>query len=55
MTLPLLDIAEAAGMILVAYLLGCSLAYGLRRLLHAARGTRRMPAQPVSARRPRAG
>ncbi|MFN4211143.1 MAG: hypothetical protein ACK4G5_11275 [Devosia sp.] len=37
---------ETALLLLVAYLLGCILGYGVRRILHAARGTRQVVAVP---------
>lgn len=39
-------IVETALLLLVAYLLGCILGYGVRRILHAARGTRQVVAVP---------
>ena len=38
----LAHIAETALLLLVAYLLGCVVGYGVRRVLHAARGTRQI-------------
>lgn len=56
-------IVEIALLFLIAYLLGCILGYGVRRILHAARGTRQVvavpqpvvvpPAAPSQARPPR--
>ena len=39
-------LVETALLLLVAYLLGCILGYGVRRILHAARGTRQVVAVP---------
>jgi len=35
---------ETVGLVLVAYLAGCTLGYGLRAMIHAGRGTRSVPA-----------
>lgn len=40
---------ETAALLLAAYLAGCVLGYGLRRVLHAARGTRQVAAIPPLA------
>ncbi|HEY8577427.1 MAG TPA: hypothetical protein VIL88_13955 [Devosia sp.] len=40
-------LGEAALLLLSAYLLGCILGYGTRRVLHAARGTRQVT-PPIS-------
>ncbi|WP_137151578.1 NADH:ubiquinone oxidoreductase [Devosia sp. FKR38] len=42
----LAHIAETALLVLIAYVLGCALGYGLHRLLHAAQGTRIVLPQP---------
>ncbi len=42
-------IVETALLLLVAYLLGCILGYGIRRILYAARGTRQVVAVPEAA------
>jgi predicted flap endonuclease-1-like 5' DNA nuclease len=49
-------IIETALLVLAAYLVGCVLGYGLRRMLHAASGTREitLPPQPLPATAPRA-
>lgn len=39
---------ETALLLLVAYLLGCVFGYGVRRVLHAARGTRQVTPVAVS-------
>lgn len=39
-------IVETALLLLLAYLLGCVLGYGIRRILYAARGTRQVAATP---------
>ena len=41
-------IVETALLLLAAYLVGCTLGYGLRRLLHAARGTRNVAPPSVA-------
>lgn len=54
-------IVETALLVLAAYLLGCALGYCAHRILHAARGTRKVPtavpavtmAQPTQPGRPR--
>ncbi|HEV7346344.1 MAG TPA: hypothetical protein VGN60_12015 [Devosia sp.] len=43
----LAHIAETALLLLSAYLFGCIVGYGLRRVLHAARGTRQTATAPV--------
>lgn len=42
-------IVETALLLLAAYLLGCILGYGIRRVLHAARGTRQPAIQSEAA------
>lgn len=42
-------IVETALLLLVAYLLGCILGHGIRRMLYAARGTRQVAAVPEVA------
>ncbi|MCR6672988.1 hypothetical protein [Devosia ginsengisoli] len=44
----LAHIAETASLILAAYLLGCAIGYGARRILHAGRGTRQVAAVAVA-------
>lgn len=45
----LAHIAETALLLLAAYLLGCVLGYGARRILHAGRGTRTVTPKMVAA------
>lgn len=45
----LAHIAEIGLLVLAAYLAGCVLGYAARRILHAARGPRRVAAAPSSA------
>lgn len=47
----LTHILETSLLVLLAYLLGCTLGYGVRRMLHAGRGTRQVQAVAAPAAR----